>query len=228
MHNLDQSAADWGVYCEGLPMWELTNVTTPSLDGSALRCATTGGDPYSNVHCYRNLLSEPGARVFTLTLSFQFSPTTTCNDVGSGIQALEFTMNKWHNGQRYELAVQWQNVGPGAPQWRYWDPSQPDEANRWQPMNPPVSQCLTGAEWYTFTLDGEIIDEDVYYNILAIDGVTHTLDITVPYTISAAADGLAVAVQLDGTAAQAPYDLFIDQVGFIRNPALFLPLIIKD
>ncbi|MCP4424532.1 MAG: hypothetical protein GY803_08585 [Chloroflexi bacterium] len=227
IHDLDQFAADWGVYCEGLPTWELENVETPSLDGSALRCATTGGDPYSNVHCYRNLPSAPSARVFTLTLSFQFTPTTTYNNDGgdSIVQGLEFTMNKWHDGKRYEWAVQWQNVGADAPQWRYWDPSEPDP---WQSMYPPIPQYLTGGEWYTLTLAGEIVGENAHYNMFSVDNVTHSLDITVPYITSVADDKLAIAVQLDGSAAQAPYDLIIDQVSFIKNPALFLPLIIKE
>jgi len=141
-NNLDRYAADWGVYCELTPTWALTNVTTPSLDGEALQCALTGGAPYSNVHCYRNLLWQPGT-LFTLTLSFQFTPTTTYNHVGgpSIVQALEFSMSKWHQGQRYEFALQWQNVGSGAPQWRYWDPSQPDP-NKWLPLNPPLPEQL--------------------------------------------------------------------------------------
>ena len=38
------------------PTWQLNNASSPSLDGNSLRCAITGGQPYSNVHCYRNLL----------------------------------------------------------------------------------------------------------------------------------------------------------------------------
>jgi len=79
-YDLDEDAADWGVYCEGSPTWAKENVTTPSIDGKSLLCAITGGDSYSNVHCYRNLLPEPTAAVFTLTLSFWFSPTTTFNN----------------------------------------------------------------------------------------------------------------------------------------------------
>src|SRR5687768_6089588 len=52
---LDQDASIWGVLMEGNPTWALNNVVSRSLDGRSLRCAVTGGNPYSNVHCYRNL-----------------------------------------------------------------------------------------------------------------------------------------------------------------------------
>lgn len=145
-HDLDEEAEDWGIFCEkspttgGFPTWSLTNVATPSLDGKSLRCSITGGAPYANVHCYRNLQPEPEASVFKLTVPFYFTPTTTCNNEGSDsiVQALEFSMSKWHQTQRYEFALQWLNVGNGAPQWRYWDPHRA-EAERWVPLSPVVT-----------------------------------------------------------------------------------------
>ena len=56
---LDQTADDWGVYVEGSPTWDLGHVTTPSLDGNALRLALTGGDPYSNAYFYRLFSRSP-------------------------------------------------------------------------------------------------------------------------------------------------------------------------
>ncbi len=115
--NLEDDSAAWGVYLEGSPTVNKDTVEPPSLDGNALRCAITGGVPYSNVHCYCNLPPEPEATVFVLTLSFQYTPVTTFNNQGvpSIVQALEFTMNTWNQFQRYEFALQWQNVGEGAP-----------------------------------------------------------------------------------------------------------------
>jgi len=224
-YRLEEEAADWGVYCEGLPIWVKESVTKPSLDGKALQCSIAGGIPYSNVHCYRNLLSEPLASVFVLTLSFQFTPTTTCNNQGSPsvIQALEFSMNKWYRSKRYEFALQWQNVGNDAPQWRYWDPHQP-EPDRWVPISPPITQCLEGGQWYTLKMEGEIVNGQVHYQRFCIDSQCHNLDITVlPVDLSADApdkdNRLAVAIQLDGNANETPYDVFIDRVTFIRQPA---------
>ncbi len=220
--NLEEDAKDWGVFCDlGTPTWVLTDVTTPALDGKSLRCSITGGQPNSHVHCYRNLLSEPAASVFVLTMPFYFTPATTCNNQGESsiIQALEFTMSKWHQGQRYEFAVQWENVaetpGDGAPQWRYWNSSQ------WVPFNPKITQCLAAGQWYTLTLEGEIVNSQVHYHRFAITNTNHILDLTVPpIPDSAHDDGLAIAVQLDGNFQEDAYDVFVDRVSFVRKPAL--------
>lgn len=225
-YNLDRYAADWGVYCEGAPTWIKENVGMPSLDGESLRCSITGGAPYSNVHCYRNLLPEPITAVFTLTMSFWFSPTTTCNNQGnpSVVQAIEFTMNKWQQAKRYEWALQWQNVGTGAPQWRYWD------GRDWVPVSPTVTQCLQGNQWHTFALEGEIVGGQVHYQRFIIDGNQHILDLTIlPVSTPGESDRLAIAIQLDGNATESPYDVFVDQVNFVRKPAtqVYLPLVVK-
>ncbi len=234
-YDLDQDAEDWGVYCEGTPTWVKENVTTPSIDGESLRCSITGGTaPYSNVHCYRNLSPEPAASVFTLTLSFWFSPTTTCNNQPetSVVQALEFTMNKWQQSRRYEFALQWQNVGVGAPQWRYWDPNKPSETERWVAVSPPITQCLQGEQWHTLELEGEILNDQVHYIRFMIDQEIHGLDIEVtPTDTPEEVDRLAIAIQLDGNgnSTPSPYDTFIDEVAFVRKSPfqVHLPLVMK-
>lgn len=227
IHDLDEDAADWGVYCEGSPAWAKENVAIPSIDGKSLRCSITGGDPYSNVHCYRNLQPEPTAAVFTLTLSFWFSPTTTFNNQGapSIVQALEFTMNKWKHSKRYEFALQWQNVGDGAPQWRYWDPNQPES---WVSLG--VTDTLAGEQWHSLILEGDIINGQVRYQRFTIDGQSHNLNITVSTAFAPGElDRLAIAIQLDGNFTESSYDVFIDKVSFIRKPVsqVYFPLVIK-
>lgn len=217
------------LYCEGTPTWEKETIVTPSLDGQALRCALTGGQPYSNAHFYRNLLPDPVASIFTLTLSFYFTPTTTCENqpTPSTIQAIEFTMNKWHQSYRYEFALQWQNVGDGAPQWRYWDPN---ASGPWVAFTPPITQCLGGKTWHTLTLSGEIAGGHTHYQGFAIDGNWHAHDSGVaPVYTPGEPDRLAVAIQLDGNANQSPYDVIIDQVCLVREPAdrVHLPIVAK-
>lgn len=200
-------------------MWIRENVSSPSLDGISLRCSIAGGEPTppNNVHCYRDLLAQPAASRFTLALTFWFSSTTCDNQQDpSIIQALEFTMNKWQDGKRYEWALQWQNVGEkidSTPQWRYWN------QDTWIAFNPPITQCLQGGnqQVHTLTMDGDIVNGQVHYISFTIDGVTHSMDITVPSTvpIPPAPNKLAVAVQLDGNSAPSPYDLYVDKVTFI-------------
>jgi hypothetical protein len=230
VYNLDEDAKDWDIYCEGLPAWSKNHVSTPALDGKALRCALSGAYSYSNVHCYRNLLPEPTAAAFTLTIPFFFTPTTTCNNQGSPsvVQALEFTVSKWHRSYRYEFALQWQNVGDGAPQWRYWDPrGQPDQ---WVSLSPPITQCLEGGKWHTLLLEGEIVSGEVHYREFDIDGNGHTLNlITAPVLTPGEPDRLAVAFQLDGNYAQLPYEVIVDQVSLVWKPAahVYLPTVMK-
>ena len=167
-------------------------------------------------------------------MPFYFTPTTTCNNQGgdSIVQAIEFSMSKWHLSQRYEFALQWENVaeipGDGAPQWRYWDPHQ---TNRWVPLNPPITQCLQAGKWYTFTLSGKIVDEQVHYQQFGITPNVYPLNLPSiqPVTDSTITNNLAVAIKLDGNGSLSPYDVFIDNVSLVRKPPaqLFLPLILK-
>jgi hypothetical protein len=229
--DLDENAQDWGVYCEGTPTWEKETIATPSLDGQSLRCALTGGQPYSNAHCYRSLLPDPAASTFTLTLSFYISPTTTCNNqpTPSTVQAIEFTVSKWHQSYRYEYALQWQNVGDGTPQWRYWDPdAAPDP---WVAFSPPITQCLGGETWHTLTLGGEIANGYAHYTGFTVDGIRHSRAPTAaPAYTPGEPDRLAVAIQLDGNADQSPYDVIIDQVCLVRKPAdrVYLPIVMRQ
>ncbi len=214
-YHLEDNAADWGAYCEGAPAWGKESAASPSLDDQSLCGGLTGGAAYSNVHFYRHLLSEPAANRFTLSLSFYFTPTTTFNNQGSPsvIQALEFTMNKWYRSQRYEFAVQWQNVGSGAPQWRYWDPNRADP---WVDLG--IGDVLEGEQWHSLVLEGEISAGQVHYLAVTIDGQRYGLDATVaPAAAPGEPDRLAVAFQLGGNYAETPYDVYVDEVSFIRE-----------
>jgi hypothetical protein len=222
-YHLDRVAADWGVFCDVPPPrlgpnWAFGDVAAPSLDGQSLRLALTGGPAdYGNAHFYRTFLPEPAARDLVLTLWFRFEPTT-CSNAGSPstIQAIEFAANKWQGGQRHEVAVQWRNVGDGAPEWRYWDPARlPGDA--WVPLPVPLHHCLAGDTWHYLRLKGTIVGDTVRYDRLVVDAEARDLSVVVP---AAAAPGepdrLGIAVQLDGNFRTDPYSVFVDQVHFLR------------
>lgn len=217
--NLDNSVRRWGVYCEEKPKWTKQNVTTPSLDGKALHCALNGGRrPYSKIYCYRLFKPEPAARVFTLTLSFWYSPTTTFNNQSSPsvVQALEFAMSKYDSNKiRYEWGLQWENVRsePGDPVWRIWN----GRKKMW--ISTGITDTLTAQTWHTLVLMGEIRKGRVHYLSFAIDDVCHPLDITVRPELlpSDAKEQLVAAFQLDGNAEMSPYVVVVDQVNFTRS-----------
>ena len=218
--NLDDDASKWGVFTEvptpgtPPPTWQLNNVPSPSQDGSSLRCALTGGNPYSNVHCYRNLPADPASNLFRLSMSFYYQPGSTFNNVGgpSVVQALEFTMNKWHQSLRYEWALQWDNVDPGAPKWRYWGRATPAGPLDWFDLG--ITGSLAGQQWHTLELEGEILAGNVHYKRFIIDGQEHSLNISVSPASTNELDKLAVAIQLDGNSTETPYEVFLDQVTF--------------
>jgi len=213
---LDEDVSNWDVYTEGSPTWALSNVVAPSLDGNALRCALTGGSPYSNVHCYQNLPAKPNSSIFSLSMSFYYQPASSFNNIGepSIVQGLEFTMNKWDHGSRYEWAIQWDNVDQGAPKWRYWAPSQ---SPQWVDLG--ISGAIAGEEWHTLKLEGKIVNKQVYYQRFIFDQQEYPLGITTaPVSAVGESDRLAIAVQLDGNYVETPYELIVDHVLLDTKP----------
>jgi beta-glucanase (GH16 family) len=156
-----------------------------------------------------------------LDMRFYYRPKSTFNNVGGSsiVQALEFTMSKWSQGLRYEWAVQWENVGAGAPKWRYWghpDPNKPEEPLDWVDLD--IAGELSREEWHHLILEGEILAGQVHYRRFIIDQDMYPLDISVaPAAAVGDPDKLAVAVQLDGddwngSGSLSPYEVFLDQV----------------
>ncbi len=204
--NLDNDASQWGVYIDPptkKATWSLDNVSTPSLDSTALRAALLGGDPYTAIHVYRNLAPVCSGTNFEMELHFCFTPLTA-------IQGLEFTMNKWNGGKRWEWALQWQRIGDGGPEqgsppnWRLWTGS------LWKDTG--IGQELAADEWHHLRLVGGIKGGKVRYSEFTCDGRTGGLGHTFAPVTSAAPDRLAVAIQLDANYAPDPYEVVADGV----------------
>ncbi|MDD5644508.1 MAG: hypothetical protein PHO00_03570 [bacterium] len=216
--NLEEYGSSWFTFCKGSPIWSIENVKNPSVDGESLKLSLLGGSPYANVHFFVDLLPEPESMEFALSLYFMFRPKTTFNNENfpSVIQALEFSMSKWDSAKRYEIALQWQNVGEGAPQWRYWDPHEPDP---WVALG--IYQTLEAKKWYYFKMEGSIVNGKVFYKEFTVDRKRHLLGIFVQSDpMFEEPDHLAVAVQLDANFECAPYNVFIDRVKFERKAGI--------
>src|SRR5438132_8247409 len=147
--SLEDNASQWGIFYDGSnASAKLENVSQPSVDGSALKISLISGQPYTGIHAYRNLPANDTATKFDLALLFYFSSVTP-------IQALEFTMNTWVNNQRWEWALQWENIGDGSPQqgnpptWRLWT------GRSWQ--NIGVRQQLSAKTWHKLRLKGDLL-----------------------------------------------------------------------
>ncbi|MFN0110050.1 MAG: hypothetical protein ACKVZH_14440 [Blastocatellia bacterium] len=215
--DLDHDAADWGMFCDrGRPETNHRNVVSPSLDGKALKFSLLRGTDNtgnSDAHFYRNLLPDANANVFTLSLSFQFHlPNAPAQN--NVVQAIEFTMNKWYQGKRYEFAMQWRNIGANAMQWHYWDGSRSGES-RWIPLN--IVDPLAADQWHSLSLEGDTISGLIHYRRFQIDGRSYEMNLCVAPLTDNDVDKLAVAVQLDGNSTTDAYDVFVDRVNFTRQ-----------
>lgn len=220
--DLDDDGAAWGSYLEHAPNppWmeaiDGSTIDGPSADGHAIACRISGGSPYGNVHCYRNLPPVPDAHAFVLRTRFWYEPPTTFDDVGTPIvQALEFTTSKWQDETRWELALQWRNVGDGEPGWWYWNPD-PGLPDQWVSTG-IEQQTLSAQHWHSLELWGHATTDTTYYERFVIDGFEHPLGFEVPVLADPdpriiEPDRLAVAVQVDGNAAEDQYTMVVDQL----------------
>lgn len=220
LNNLEDDASQWFIFIDnhgqgGSARGATSNSSTPSVDGQALKVSLESGTPYVGVQAYRNLAPANSAMMFDLSFSFFLnSPIQTT----APIQAVEFTMSKWVNGQRWEWALQWEHIGEGiSPQdttfpWRLWTGS------TWQDIG--VKQQFEAEKWHTFHLKGNISSGGVQYMSFSADGIQFSFDpqkfqpfqpVSVP---ADQANKLSVGVQLDGDSAEHPYDVYLDGVNF--------------
>jgi hypothetical protein len=90
----------------------VSDVSSPSEDGDALDINYESGNPaYMGADAYIPLGTDSSATRYQVNYDFFFQNRTP-------VQALEFCMNNYFGGKRYQWAMQWENIGSGAPQWR--------------------------------------------------------------------------------------------------------------
>lgn len=202
--DLDNDSSQWEIFHDqGYTLGTIFSSSKPSIDGQALRVHLLPGWSYAGIHAFRDLPSADAAMSFSADYSF-FFPTLTA------IQALEFTMNKWKNNQRWEWALQWQVVPDGTSQqgrpysWRLWDGHNWDNIER--------QQTLQAGAWHTLHLTGNIVNSQVHYLGFICDGLSAHLQSQSFAPVSSPGDKLAIAMQLDGNTIEAPYIVYFDQV----------------
>lgn len=217
---LEDDAAGWTVYIDGpagkSAQYRKDTVSSPSLDGRALRFILTGGDPYVGVLTARSLPPQPEATAFELGFWWQYTPPTTFDNRGgpSRVQALEWAMDLWTPHGRFEWAAQWDNVlgdnGAGKPQWRLWT------GTSWQGMG--LTQMLAANRWHYFQLRGAIVAGQVHYARMISDKVSRPLHQHFPPTSLTGNYVPQVSFQLDGNAQEQPYTVYFDKVSLRWYP----------
>jgi hypothetical protein len=179
----------------------VSDVPSPSEDGGALEINYQSGNPsYMGADAYISLGTDAAALRYQVNYDFYFPNRAP-------IQALEFCMNNYFGGKRYQWAMQWENIGSGAPQWRLWNGSS------WQSIGVPDNNINAGT-WYTITIDGNIINGQVHYLDFIIHGTTHALTQYSFSPTSSSGPGLVAAVQVDGDSHADPYQLYIDNAHY--------------
>jgi hypothetical protein len=185
----------------------VTNVPSPSEDGDALKINyASGNKSYEGLDAWDSGSFGTDASALRYQVNYDFYFTS-----GTPIQALEFCMNNYFGGKRYQWAMQWENKGTGAPQWRLWGGH--DSGVKWMPINISATN-ITAGTWHTLTIDGNIISGQVHYLDFIIDGTSHSLtqDSFAPDTSTG--PGLVAAVQLDGDSNADPYALYVDNAHY--------------
>lgn len=179
----------------------VTDVPSPSEDGDALDINYQSGNPaYMGLDAYISLGTDASALRYQVNYDFYFPNRAP-------IQALEFCMNNYFGGKRYQWAMQWENIGTGAPQWRLWTGSS------WQAIGFSDNNINAG-HWYTITIDGNIINGQVHYLDFIIHGTSHSLTQYSFNPVASTGPGLVAAVQLDGDSHADPYQVYIDNAHY--------------
>jgi hypothetical protein len=184
----------------------VSDVSSPSEDGDALEISYgSGNPPYMGVDAWNNASfgTDSSATRYQVNYDFYFPNKTP-------IQALEFCMNNYFGGKRYQWAMQWENIGTGAPQWRLWTGS------TWKAVGVSATNVKAGT-WYTLTIDGDIVGGQVNYMDFIIAGTEHNLGSSNHFNpTSESGPGLVAAVQLDGNgnSPATPYQVYIDNAHY--------------
>lgn len=224
--------------------WEIGHVAGPSRDGSALKCAITGGDQYNNIFCNTTIAKRwagavwpyRSAKRLVYSLWFYVDGTIDCqNPNRSTIEGLEFGWQHTLIPLKHEFAVQWSKAGA----WRYWDATIDPATGRpraWQAFPTPIALCFADRTWHQIRLESYLLGDASYYTAMLLDGARYNL---APVKVGRAQtpegwheNFVQVSVQingntaLDGSRRVDPVSVYVDQArleGFTL-PSSFVPV----
>jgi hypothetical protein len=203
--NLDDNPGAWQIWWDCHPAQNPCPASgqinpDPGEDGTGMALNFQGGPSYVGMYNYDTLPADTSANTFQVSYDFIFFDWDL-----PAIQALEFTMDQFVSGQRYEWALQWERLGPnGAPQWRIWSGSS------WDPFGMP--QSVDPDVWHQIQINGRILGGQVHYDSFTFDGTTTGLGQDYAPHGWPNGDQMVAAVQLDSDSAADPYNLYLDNV----------------
>jgi hypothetical protein len=189
-------------------------IKSPSLSGNATQSNIGGNMVYTDVLWNNHLigdLSSQGMPDTGHTLVPQYHRFTYDvyfygTNLGAS-QAVEFDINQFFNNLGFTWGSECRIAGGN--EWDIWD-----NANyKWTPTGIPCNPIQNA--WNHYTLVGSrTSNNQLLYESITLNGVTHTLNKTVPPFPAPGWWGITVNYQLDGNSKQSPYTVYIDNLNF--------------
>jgi hypothetical protein len=176
------------------------HVTSPSMDGQALREAINGGTPFSHVLAYKSLgKTNSTIRHFVQDAYIYFDKPQNANGYSiAGHQTL--------NGKHYRFSTQC-SFNKGI--WSVWDTGH----SRWLATSAPCPRPSAMA-WHHITVEAErTTDNHEHFISITVDGVKNYVNKTVSPE-SKSGNGIGMHLEADGNRAEAPYSMYWDKVSF--------------
>jgi hypothetical protein len=185
------------------PSSVVTNVTSPSEDGSSTQFAIAPNVPYTNVYWYQEH-QAPSGQLNAITYEFDLYIPSGSENAPQGI---EFECQQQFNGWIYNFGWQanfvtneWRifNYGPAT-----WDSSG------------VAFQHFTPGTWHHILAEyhNDVNSHSVWHDALTVDGVRYPLNIRHDaFNAGNVINKLTNAVQLDGNSRNDAYSVYVDRM----------------
>ena len=221
-----QNNPNWNSYGELAPAYNIcTNcspqvtwgtqqhVASPSLSGSAMATAIGGTVPYSDALWNNHLigdfssqgLPDPNQALSSTLHNFIYDVYFFGANLEAA-QSLEFDINQFVAGRSYIWGHECRVMGGHV--WAVWD----NPNNHWISTGIPCNPVSNS--WNHVVIQVQrTADNQLLYQTITLDGVTHTLNWYNPSTATNW-NGITINYQLDGNYKQQPYTVYLDNVNF--------------
>jgi len=201
--------------CSGVTWSMNQHVSSPSLDGNATKFTIAGSRPYSDVlwsnpvigQGNTNNLTDSDHKLLPTLHDFTLDTYVYITDFAV-TQDLELDINMYLDGVGMEWGTQCNHLADGA--WDLWN----NETAHWFSSGIPCS--LNNGAWNHITIQVQReSNNDLLYQSISINGVTHTINKTVaPFKVPSGWWGMTVNYQMDGNFKQATNTTYVDKTTF--------------
>ena len=201
--------------CSGVTWSMLQHQGYISLTGNATRFTLGGSTPYSDA-LYSNPvigqgnvegLTDSNHTLLPTLHNFTLDMYTYVTNLGI-TQSLEYDINMYMNGVGMEWGTQCNHLGGGV--WDIWN----NVDAHWVPTSVPCE--LNNGAWNHVTVQVQReSNNDLLYQSITVNGVTHTINTTVaPFSVPGEWWGMTLNYQMDGNYNQAYNTTYVDKMNF--------------